>query len=410
MTASFLPANTTAAPAWLACRAEMVARAQALLPGLRARAGEADATRTIPAATIREFHETELFRVLQPARWGGAELDFGIYVEIGAILATACASSSWVWANLVSHHWMLAWWPEAAQRELWEADRDMLIGSAFVFPCGRASRVDGGYRLQGRWPFSSGIDHCSWLMVGGQVAPPADAPPGTPSELRMFLVPPGSYQVIDTWHVAGLRGTGSRDVAIAEAIVPEHRTVAVTGTRDATSPGCAVNTAPTFRVPMFATFPYAISGTVLGIAEGAVAQFTEALKTKTATYTGARIAELAPLQLKVAEAAVCCDAARALLAKDCAEITEYAERSHASDMTRRAIYRRNPAFAAELCVRAVDLLFTASGGGGIYDASPIQRAWRDIHAATAHISLVWDAAASIYGRVALGLPADNPTI
>src|SRR5271156_1946531 len=160
MTASFLPANTTATPAWLA---------------------------------------------------RGAELDFGIYVEIGAILATACASSSWVWANLVSHHWMLAWWPEAAQREQWEADPDVLIGSAFVFPCGRASKLDGGYRLQGRWPFSSGIDHCSWLMVGGQVAQAAGEPP----ELRMFLVPPGGYAVIDTWHVAGLRGTGSRDVVIA---------------------------------------------------------------------------------------------------------------------------------------------------------------------------------------------------
>jgi 3-hydroxy-9,10-secoandrosta-1,3,5(10)-triene-9,17-dione monooxygenase len=406
MTASFLPANTTATPAWLARRAAMIERAQALVPALRSRVAEAEATRTIPAATIREFHETGLFRALQPARWGGAELDFGIYVEIGAILGAACASSSWVWANLVSHHWMLAWWPEAAQREQWEADPDVLIGSAFVFPCGRASKVDGGYRLQGRWPFSSGINHCSWLMVGGQVAQGAGEPP----ELRMFLVPPDGYQVIDTWQVSGLRGTGSHDVAVAEAIVPEYRTVAVAGTRDATSPGCAVNTAPVFRVPMFAIFPYAIAGSVLGIAEGAVAQYIEALKTKTATYTGARIAELAPLQLKVAEASACCDAARTLLAKDCAEITEYAERGYESDMTRRAIYRRNPAFATSLCVRAVDLLFTAAGGGGIYDSSPIQRAWRDIHAATAHISFVWDAAATIYGRVALGLPADNPTI
>ena len=405
MSASFLPADTLATPEWLARRAALVAHAEALVPDLRARAAEAEATRTIPEATIRAFHETGLFRALQPASWGGSELDFGMFVEVGAILARGCASSAWVWANLVSHHWMLAWWPEAGQRELWQADPDILIGSAFVFPCGRATATDGGYRLQGRWPFSSGINHCTWLMVGAQVAQEKGPP-----ELRMFLVPPADYEVIDTWQVTGLRGTGSHDVAIKQAIVPEHRTVAVAGTRDASSPGCAINRAPVFQLPMFAIFPYAISGVVLGIAEGAVAQYTEALKTKTATYTGARIAELVPLQLKIAEAAACCDAARALLAKDCAEITQIAERGRETDMLRRAIYRRNPAFATGLCVRAVDLLFTAAGGGGLYDTNPIQRPWRDIHAANAHISLVWDASAPIYGRVALGLPADNPTI
>lgn len=406
MPASFLPANTTATPEWLALRAEMIRRAEALVPALRARAAEADATRTIPAATIRAMHETGLFRVLQPARWGGAELDFGIYGEIGAILAAGCASSAWVWANLVSHHWMLAYWPEAAQRELWEADRDMLIGSGLVFPAGRAQPVEGGYRLKGRWPFSSGIDHVSWLMLGALVEQPGGGPP----EARLFLVPPGEYQKIDTWHVSGLRGTNSHDVAVAETFVPEHRTLAAILTRDGRAPGSAINTAPAFRVPMFAIFPYALMGIVLGIAEDAVAQFTAALKKKTATYTGARLAELAPLQLKIAEAGAACQAARVLTANDCAEITEHAERNLPSDMERRVRYRRNPAFSASLCVRAVDLLFTAAGGGGLYDSNPIQRAVRDIHAATAHISLVWDVQATLYGRVALGLSADAPTI
>jgi 3-hydroxy-9,10-secoandrosta-1,3,5(10)-triene-9,17-dione monooxygenase len=405
MPTSFLPADTTASADWLARRATMLARARALQPALAARAAEADTTRTLPEATIRDFHDSGLFRVLQPAAWGGDELDFGLYIEIGAILAEGCASSAWVWANLVSHHWMLAYWPEAAQKELWTADPDVLIGSAFVFPSGRAARVDGGYRVSGRWPFSSGIDHSSWLMVGALTGRD-----GGPPEPRMFLVPPGAYQVIDTWHVSGLRGTGSRDVAVADLVVPEHRTLAVIATRDRSAPGCAVNRAPVFQIPMFATFPYAIMGIVLGVAEGAVAHYTEALKTKTATYTGARIADLAPLQLKVAEAGAACAAARALMAEDCAEITRNAERGLDVDLERRARYRRNPAYAASLCVAAVDQLFTATGGGGLYDANRIQRAWRDIHAAAAHISLVWDAAGTLYGRVALGLPADNPTI
>ena len=410
MPASFLPANTTATPDWLARRAALVARARALVPDLKARAAEAEATRTIPEPTIRALHETGLLRVFQPARWGGAELDFGIFVEIGAVLASGCASTAWVWANLVSHHWMLGYWPEAAQRQLWDADPDVAIGSALVFPAGRAKAVEGGYRISGRWPFSSGVNHVTWLMVGALVEPAAGAPPGAKPEATLFLVPQGSYQVIDTWNVVGLRGTGSHDIAITDVFVPEHLSLAAILTRDGAAPGSAVNKAPLFQVPMFAVFAYSILGTALGVAEATVAQVTEALKTRTATYTGARLAELAPLQLKIAEAGAACQAARALVANDCAEITEIAERGLASDIERRVRYRRNGAYAASLCVRAVDLLFTGAGGGGLYDTNPIQRAFRDVHAATAHVSQTWDVAAALYGRVALGLPADAPTL
>ena len=410
MPASFLPAAPTAAPAWLARRAALIARAEALVPDLKARAAETDATRTIPDATMRALHESGLLRAFQPARWGGAELDFGAFVEIAAALARGCASTSWVWANLVSHHWMLGYWPEAAQRELWDADPDVAIGSALVFPAGRARRVEGGYRVSGRWPFSSGVNHVTWLMVGALTEPAADAPAGTPPDAHLFLVPQGSYQVIDTWHVVGLRGTGSHDIAIADVFVPEHHALAAILTRDGSAPGCQVNPGALYQVPMFAVFAYSIVGTALGIAEATVAQVTEALRTRTATYTGARLAELAPLQLKIAEAGAACLAARALVANDCAEITAIAERRLPSDLERRVRYRRNGAYAATLCVRAVDLLFAAAGGGGLYDTNPIQRAFRDIHAATAHVSQVWDIAASLYGKVALGLPADAPTI
>jgi 3-hydroxy-9,10-secoandrosta-1,3,5(10)-triene-9,17-dione monooxygenase len=405
MPASFLPADTTATQDWLARRASLVQAARDLQPALRERAKAADETRTLPEATIQDLHRTGLFRVLQPARWGGAEVDFGIYVEIGAILAGGCASTAWVWANLVSHHWMLAYWPEPAQSELWTQDRDMLIGSALVFPCGKATRADGGYRISGRWPFSSGIDHSSWIMLGGLV--PRD---GKSPEQRLFLVPPDAYEVIDTWHTSGLRGTGSRDVTVKDWFVPEHLTLDPISTRDRSAPGCKVNPAPAFQIPMMAVFPYAIVGIVLGIAEDAVQRYTDGMRSRAATYTGMRLAEVAPLQLKVAEAGARCAAARALLAHDCAEITRIAERGLETDMEQRVRYRRNGAYAAQLCVGAVDLLFTGSGGGGIYDSNPIQRAWRDVHAASAHITLTWDSAASLYGRVAFGLSADAPAI
>src|SRR5258706_1150790 len=262
MPAPFLPADTTATPDWLMRRATLVQAAHDLQPVLRERAAEADKRRTLPEATIQDLHRTGLFRVLQPQRWGGAELDFGIYVEIGAILAAGCASSAWVWANLVSHHWMLAYWPEPAQTELWTQDPDMLIGSALVFPAGQATPVDGGYTISGRWPFSSGIDHSSWIMVGAMVARD-----GKPPESRFFLVPPQAYAVIDTWHTTGLRGTGSRDVTAKDWFVPEHLTLGALSTRDRSAPGCAVNPAPVFQIPMMAVFPYAIAGVGLGTPE-----------------------------------------------------------------------------------------------------------------------------------------------
>jgi 3-hydroxy-9,10-secoandrosta-1,3,5(10)-triene-9,17-dione monooxygenase len=386
-------------------RAELIDRARALLPALRLRAAETERLRYLPEATIRELHETGLFRAFQPRRIGGGELDYGLFIEIGAVLGAGCGSTAWVWANLASHHWMLALWPQRAQEEIWDADPDALIGSAFVFPSGRAKRVEGGYELSGRWPFSSGIAHAGWVMVGGLVA----ASDG-PSEQRMFLLPPGSYRVIDTWHVSGLCGTGSHDIECEAVFVAADFTLGVEETKLPRSPGLAVNPGPVYRIPVFATFPYLLVGTLLGIAEGAVDHYVSTARKRASSYTGARIAELAPVQIKIAEASASCAAARSLLLEDCEEIMAMATANESPDEERRARYRRNPAFAAKLCVHAVDLMAEASGGSGLYDSNPLQRAFRDAHAAAAHISLVWDVAGTLYGRVALGQPSGNSTI
>jgi 3-hydroxy-9,10-secoandrosta-1,3,5(10)-triene-9,17-dione monooxygenase len=386
---------------------EALSRARALVPRLKERAAHADELRRCPEESILELNESGLMRVLQPRRVGGSELPWVVVlIDIGSELARGCGSTAWNWANYAVHHWMLAFWPVRCQDEVWGADPAALIASSMVFPAGKAKRVPGGYRLSGRWPFSSGVDPATWNMVGGIVSGE-----GETGEYRMFLLPRVDYRVIDNWYVIGLRGTGSKDVEAADVFVPEHRTLGVEATRGGSNhPGAAANPAPLFRIPIFATFPYMLTGIALGIAQGAYESAIEGLRGRVARYSGKSLADMTAVQIKIAEAAACIDTARRVMRDHCQNAQTLAERGEVPDLLTKATWRRDGAFSAELCERAVDVLFKAGGGGALLDGHPLQRAFRDVHAATAHISMIWEPQATTFGRVALGLPCDNPTL
>jgi 3-hydroxy-9,10-secoandrosta-1,3,5(10)-triene-9,17-dione monooxygenase len=399
-----LPQAVSAAP--VITYEQALASVRALAPKLKARAALAESSRRIPDETLRELHASGLMRVLQPRRVGGSELPWVSLVDIGSGLAAACASSAWNWANYAVHHWMLAFWPVACQEEIWGADPDMLIASSVVFPAGKATRVAGGYRLSGRWPFSSGVDPSAWNMLGGVVSGGE-----SPGEYRIFLLPREDYRIIDNWHVMGLRGTGSNDVETKDVFVPEARTLAVDATRGGTNhPGAEVNTGPLFRIPIFATFPYMLTGIALGIAQGAYDDFMEGARNRVARYSGKSLVDMTTIQVKIAEAAACIDTARTLMRRHCEAAQAFAERGEVPDLPTKATWRRDGAFSAGLCERAIDVLFKCGGGTALFDDHPLQRAFRDVHAATAHISMIWEPQATTFGRVALGLPSDNPTL
>lgn len=382
---------------------ELVARAEALGPVLAERAPRAESLRRIPDETVADLHRAGLFRAFQPKGVGGSELDYGAFVDLCSILGRACGSTSWVYANLAVHHLMLGMWPPEAQDEIWGPSPDTLVGSSLVFPAGRAQRVAGGYRVSGRWPFSSGIDPCTWLMVGGMVAPDAGKAP----EARMFLVPKPEYNVIDTWHVAGLKGTGSKDVEVKDVFVPEHRTLAMNATKGGPTPGSVRNPGVLYRLPLMALFQFCITSPILGMAQGAVYGFIAKTKTRAASYTGAKLAELATIQVRLAEAAALTDSAELLMRNCCAEAHRITGAGQVPSIEQKVRYRRDAAFAVRQCVRAVDIVMEMYGGGGLYDHQPIQRAWRDAHAGAGHISFAFDAVGATYGKVMLGLGCDN---
>jgi 3-hydroxy-9,10-secoandrosta-1,3,5(10)-triene-9,17-dione monooxygenase len=383
---------------------ELLARAEALVPVLRERAPRAEELRRLPDETIADLHASGLFRVLQPARVGGSELPFRALFELTAVIGQGCGSTAWVLANLAAHHWLLGMWHPEAQEEIWGESPDSLISSALIFARGRATRVQGGYRLSGRWPFSSGIDPSTWNMFGAVVS---DEETGL-SEPRMFLLPARDYSIIDTWQVIGLAGTGSKDVEVKDVFVPAYRTLATERIRGGPNRGSELNPGTLYKLPAVSLFAFSIAGVSLGIARGAIRHFSDATRNRLGSYSGRNLADFMTLQVRLAEASAMVDAAEAIVLRDCDEATRITEAGVVPSVEQRARYRRDGAYAATLCTRAVDLLFTATGGGAIYARNPIQRAFRDVHAANAHYVLSWDVNGAVYGRVALGLPPDAP--
>ncbi|HEU4645165.1 MAG TPA: acyl-CoA dehydrogenase family protein [Burkholderiales bacterium] len=385
--------------------AELRGRAEQLLPVLRERAAKCEELRRLPDETLKDLHDSGLFRFQQPKRVGGSELDFVAVVEFGALLARACASSAWNMVNLGSHHLLLGMFPPKAQDEVWGKSADTLIASSFVFPAGRAERVDGGYRISGRWPFSSGVDPSDWDMLAGQI-PGAE---GEPPEQRAFLLHKSQYVIHDTWYAGGLRGTGSKDVEAKEAFVPEHRTLAVADTKGGPTPGSAVNPGPLFQMPVFGLFPYMLSGVALGIAEGLIDDFAAGSSGR-GKMTGAKIAAVQSVQLRLGEAAAFARASRLFQETNCREAQAMIARGEVPDIRAKARYRLEGAYAVDWAVRAVDTMFMLSGASGLYESGHVARAMRDAHAVKQHFSFNTDVAGTTYGRVALGLPSDNPTL
>jgi len=382
--------------------AELWARAEALLPRLKERAARCEELRRLPDETLRDFHDAELFRIHQPKRVGGAELEFAAVVTFGALLARACASTAWNWVNFAAHHMMLGMFPREAQDEIWSVSRDALIASSFVFPAGRAKKVEGGYAISGRWPFSSGVDPSQWNMLAGLAYLDENAPP----EQRVFLLERSQYKVLDTWRAGGLRGTGSNDVEAKDQFVPEHRTLAVADTKGGPTPGSAANPGPLFQMPVFALFPYMLSGVPLGIAEALIDDFAP----RAGKMTGARIAEIQSTQIRLGEATACAHASRLVQLANCREAQQTISSGGIPDLRTKARYRLEGAYAVEWAVRAVDVMFGLAGAGGLYESGHTARAFRDAHAVKQHFSFNTDIAATTYGRVALGLPGDNPTL
>ncbi len=373
-----------------------VARARALLPALEERVHEADELRRLPDATVADFREAGFFRMFQPARYGGAEVEPRVFFEVQMTIAAACPSSAWVLGVVGVHAWQLALFPPRAQEEVWGADPHALISSSYA-PSGKVTRVEGGYRLSGRWSFSSGCDHCGWVFLGG-FAPVA---PGEKPDMRTFLLPRTDYRIEDNWHVVGLRATGSKDIVVQEVFVPEHRTHRLIDGYFQKSPGNEVNPAPLYRLPFGQVFVRSVSTSALGIAQGALDAYLKVARDRVAAGDGAKVAEDPSTQTVCARAAAEIEDVRAILFRNFDEMMAAVRAGAELPVEKRARWRYESSSAVERCRVVVADLFTSSGGRAIFLASPILRFFLDAHAARAHFANNPEKPARNYGGLQL---------
>jgi 3-hydroxy-9,10-secoandrosta-1,3,5(10)-triene-9,17-dione monooxygenase len=376
--------------------AELVARARALAPRLRERAVKAERERNIPKESVDEFIAAGLIHTLQPKRWGGFEHDhevaFDIAIELGR---STCGSSAWCLNYLADHACILAHFPEQAQHDVWSRDKAACIATSAA-PTGKVSVAPGGYKLNGRWSWCSGLRHSQWIMIGGLVFREGEDHP----DMRLYLVPVEQVKQEDTWYCAGLSATGSNTSVLDDVFVPEHRSVSFATLRDAHSPGSEVNTNPIYRTPFLAVHSYTLFAPALGVARGGYDDFVQWTKQRYLTYTQLAIAQHVPVQIRVAEIGAQIDAAE-LLARRALAI---ARRDYTGmSMETRTLLRRDYTFAMKSLRDTMDSLVKISGSSGLMAGNSVQRCWRDVHAISSHVVMNWDVPAENYGRMQFGL-------
>ncbi len=373
-----------------------------LLPTFRERADEAERLRVVPEASVKELEETGFFRLLQPRRFDGLEADpIDFYTAVRDI-STACGSTGWISSVIGVHPWQVALFADEAQQAVWGSDTSTRLSSSYA-PTGKAVQADGGFRLSGKWSFSSGCDHCQWVLLGGLVLDTE----GQVVDFRTFLLPRESYQIIDVWNVVGLSGTGSNDILVEDVFVPEANTLSMGDTGRCFGPGQEQNTSELYKLPFHSIFTNTITTPIIGMAMGAYAEHVEMQRSRTrAAYLGER-ASLDPFAaVRIARASSEIDAAWALLVANIRELQAHVARGEKIPLSARLKVRRDQVLGSQRAIDAIDALFEASGGRALATGGYLQRAWRDAHAGRVHAANDPERALQMYGAHEFGHKID----
>ena len=373
-------------------RARLHRAVEAVLPGVRERVEQATTLRRLPDETVDELKRSGYFRVLQPRRHQGLELDPQDFCRLNMQLGEACMSTGWVGGVIGVHPFQLALFDERAQEEVWADDPDCLMSSSYA-PVAKVERVGDGFKFSGRWGWSSGCDHCQWALLGGIV----------PDEgYRTFLVPRSDYAIEDTWHVMGLKGTGSNDIVVSDAFVPDYRTHRQMDGFQITNPGNAVNTAPLFRLPWAQVFVRAVNTSTIGGLKTMLALFVEGAKGQ-ASSDPTKLAADTSTQELIACADATVDELEAVLYRNLDRMMDCLNAGEEIPLSLRIRSRYQAATVIDRCRDLACRLFSVAGGRAVFDGSRMRQHFFDIQIARAHVANNPTAFARNHGAVQLGM-------
>ncbi|QUM74424.1 acyl-CoA dehydrogenase family protein [Sphingopyxis granuli] len=378
----------------------LLQRVRAVIDEIASRAELCEEQRVVPVENMIALRDAGFLGGFKPAQYGGGEIDPGEMLEAASEIASVCASTAWVAQLLAVHSHAISYYDTRLQEEVWGADRHALIGSS-VAPVGKVEHVEGGYRLTGRYSFSSGCDHASWILFGGYL-------PGPNGEKlhSLFVVPRSDYEIVDNWHTMALRGTGSKDVILNNVFVPDYRAETFQALGDGTARGYGTHKADIFTLPFQSIFASGFSAVSFGIARAALAHYKERMEKRVRAYTGAQVSASPPAFMHLAAAHNEMLAAQAILHREWNVLDAVASSRQPPDMDTVIRWRTVLPYVTKLSMSIVDRLITASGGGAIMQSSPLQRCFRDMHGAAAHAVNDYDIATQILGRHLIGAQPD----
>jgi 3-hydroxy-9,10-secoandrosta-1,3,5(10)-triene-9,17-dione monooxygenase len=357
-------------------------RARDLVPVLRERTAETASLGKLPDATIDTMQAAGFFRIMQPNRYGGFEMDPDVFFRVQMILAEGCMSTAWVLGVVAIHNWQLALFDDKAQQDVWGEDDSTLISSSYM-PVGKVEHVEGGYKLSGHWGFSSGSKHCDWAFLGAMVPPVKE---GEAPDYRTFLVPRSDYDIVDNWDVSGLEGTGSNDIVVANAFVPEYRTHRSVHGFECNSPGNALNNHPIYRLPFGQIFVRAVCSSAIGALKGVTNSYITVNKDRVGLNDGNKIATDPDAQMALAMAISTVDECETVMFRNFELMLEAAREGTTLPMEDRIKMRFDASLVAGKCSDAINHMFIACGAQGIFRDHPLNRAWLDINAGRTHVA------------------------
>jgi 4-hydroxyphenylacetate 3-monooxygenase len=383
----------------------MTERIRGILPEIASRAERCEEMRMVPHENVAALRAAGYLRGMIPLAYGGGEEDPVDLYRAARLLASVCPSTAWAMQLLMGHSHVVAAFSKQAQDEIWGGNPEAVCCSS-VAAMGKFEQVSGGVRVSGKYQFSSGCDHAEWAILGGHLA---NATSGE-SEHCLVIVHKSDYQIVDTWFAVGLKGSGSKDIVVENAFVPDHRVESMAALFMGKSAGVGVHSGNLYRIPFSAIFGASFSVVALGAADGLLQAYKDRLQGRTSAITGQKAIDAMPSYMRLAESAHELYAATLMLEKDWNDFVAFA--AGALELTPDIMtgWRSNQAFAVKLAVRAADRLYEASGGTAGYLKSPIQRFWRDVHMAASHYYVDYDLAARILGRHLMGLPPDRTLI